>query len=309
MNNRCLLLLLLLVALMAVCVAGMQRDACDPDCTGMLPGMMVSDPTDCAKFYVCLADGLPSDESYSCLSGYFNPVTQDCSGTSPICPNLCTPKQCQMTCKTPPQYIADPKDCRKFYVCTGVSVLGPFDCPPENPLYGGTHCGNDSTKCCSDLCYPYCFEANVNIPDPLNCTMYYGCRATGAVEEGWHFPCPGGENFDIPSGECTSGASCTVLCGEADITTTPGVTGTATSDDGNASTPGVTPTSGCLASLTCTELGYFAQCPTCQHEYFRCTAIGQPAHLQQCTGNLVFNPDPAYPYCVLPTNCPYHPPI
>ncbi|XP_071544987.1 uncharacterized protein [Panulirus ornatus] len=294
MNNRCLLLLLPLAALMAVYVGGTHHEVCEPDCTGRHPGDLVADPLDCTQYYVCLADGVPSAVHYHCPSGSFDPGASDCTGPE-LCASVCTPKECPMTCRNPPEYIADPKDCRKFYVCTDAGVLGPYDCPSDKPFFGDKDCGTDHSKCCSGLCYPYCFDGRVNIPDPLDCTKYYRCLAVGAVEEDMHLTCPEGQSFDIPSGECAAGSPCTLLCDEAAMTTS------------RTSTTVVTPTSGCLTSLICTKPGYFAQCQDCRPDFFYCSAAGVPGSHGMCTGGLVFNPVPSYPYCISPASCPYYP--
>ncbi|XP_071544991.1 uncharacterized protein [Panulirus ornatus] len=303
MNNRCLLFLLPLAALMALGVSGMLREGCDPaDCSGKNPGDMVADPMNCTQFYFCLDDGVVLDKPYPCPdAGGFDPNAGVCTDNT-TCAAPCQPS-CKMTCSgTPLEKIGDPKDCNKYYVCAGEDAVGPFPCPAEKPYFDGTECGGDFSKCCEIICVPYCPADAGDVPDPLDCTRYYECTAAGLIaDDAGHKSCPAGENFDIPTGKCTADAPCKTLCGGAEGTTEP--------VDGSVSVTGITPTSGCLASLTCTELGYFPKCTTCQQEYFHCTAVGQPAATGKCSGTLVFNPDPDFPYCVLPSNCPYHPPI
>ncbi|XP_071544983.1 uncharacterized protein [Panulirus ornatus] len=304
MNNRCLLLLLLLAALMVAGVAGMQRDECQPDCSGKNPGDAVPDPKDCTRYYLCLDDGVYLEDPFSCPDGetFVLPEGQ-CKANGP-CMTLCPPKECQMTCDGYPSKVADPRDCSRFYVCTDEDTVVPMSCPSDKPYFDGAAlvCGTDLSACCSDPCNPFCFTAGTNVPDPLDCSRYYICSDDNVpVSEGSHMCCPVGQNFNILFGRCSEGAPCTILCDEGGVDTTPAVD--------TSSTTSVTPTSGCLASLTCTELGYFPRCTTCQPEYFHCSAIGQPAVIEKCSGNLMFNPDPSYPYCVLPGNCPYHSPI
>ncbi|XP_068219580.1 uncharacterized protein [Palaemon carinicauda] len=98
--------------------------------------------------------------------------------------------------------------------------------------------------------------------------------------------------------------------------TTPGATTSAgdttapvttTAADTTTTAPAPTTTSECVDTLTCPAKGFFAQCVTCQPNYFQCSAKDTPGILRQCTGGMVFNTDPAYPRCVLASNCPYHP--
>ncbi|XP_071545468.1 uncharacterized protein [Panulirus ornatus] len=272
-----------------------ERSGCQPDCAGKTPGDAVADPTDCRRFYICLDDGAPTDRPFSCPDDEkFDVVTSKCSSDGE-CATACPLLACHLSCNEVPDLIADPKDCNRFYVCTGESTEGPFQCPLEDPFFDGivSVCGNDSSKCCTDLCFSYCLNAGVDIPDPLDCTSFYRCSAVGPVGEDMHLACPRGENFDIPRGECASDAPCTVLCEDIMVPTS----------------TLVTPTPSCLDSLTCAALGYFPKCNICQPEYFYCMAIGQPALLQRCTEELVFNPHPDYPYCVLPPKCPYLPAI
>ncbi|XP_071544990.1 peritrophin-44-like isoform X2 [Panulirus ornatus] len=300
MNNRCLLLLLLLVALMAVGVAGVAREGCaGPDCSGAAAGTGVADPTDCSQYYLCMGDGTNFVGPFPCPDGeVFDDTEKKCmdGGT---CTPACVPQECHLACDGYPSSVADPKDCGKFQVCVAEDTTLSMTCPSDKPYFDGGNltCGTDLSKCCDNLCVPYCFTAGTNIPDPLDCTSYYMCAADNSPPtDDIHMSCPVGQNFNILTGMCAKGAPCTILCDEGGVDTTLIATG-------------ITPTSGCMASLTCTELGYFPKCTTCQQEYFYCTAVGQPAASEKCSGTLVFNPDPGYPYCVLPSNCPYHPPI
>ncbi|XP_037798846.1 uncharacterized protein LOC119593892 [Penaeus monodon] len=73
------------------------------------------------------------------------------------------------------------------------------------------------------------------------------------------------------------------------------------------STGGSTSSTGCLTTFTCTTAGNFPACSTCDPQYFQCTNAGIAGVLTSCNNGLVFNTNSAYPYCVLPSNCPYNP--
>ncbi|XP_064095406.1 mucin-2-like [Macrobrachium nipponense] len=72
--------------------------------------------------------------------------------------------------------------------------------------------------------------------------------------------------------------------------------------------PKATPTPECIDTVTCGSAKFVAKCVTCRPEYFYCPTPGGPPILEECTSDMVFNPDPNYPKCILKSNCPYHPP-
>ncbi|XP_066980826.1 threonine-rich protein-like [Macrobrachium rosenbergii] len=111
-----------------------------------------------------------------------------------------------------------------------------------------------------------------------------------------------GGNATTPGTGPTS-APPTTTAGPSTTTAAPATTTTAPA----TTTAAPTPTPECVDSLTCPASGFFAQCVTCQPTFFQCTAAGTAGVLRQCSSGLVFNTDPAYPKCVLASNCPYHP--
>ncbi|KAK3872862.1 hypothetical protein Pcinc_022117 [Petrolisthes cinctipes] len=128
-------------------------------------------------------------------------------------------------------------------------------------------------------CEPDCTgkEHYDKVTNPRNCSEYYVCDGDeNHSQQPLH--CPDGNVFSDETGECVAG---------------PGTT---------------TPTTGCVTSLICTSAGYFSKCPDiCQPQYFACSANGVEGIIHSCSGGLVFNTNPDYPYCILPENCPYNP--
>lgn len=160
---------------------------------------------------------------------------------------------------------------------------------------------------------PYCGLGDVQIIDPTDCRKYYVCLAEGPPDPGLHFECDPGESFDIAAGRCLPGAECNILCGGWEQTT-PGIALTTPSGGASTSGGGSTTTSGgvssteppmnCVSSIICQETGLVAACDGCSPDYFSCQEVGQPGISEECAEGLVFNPNPSYPYCVLPTDCP-----
>ncbi|ROT65561.1 peritrophin-44-like protein [Penaeus vannamei] len=265
------------IVLLGVCVAvAVCVDKCSPDCTGKPAGFMVPDPMDCKQFYYCLNGEFPMDHPFPCGPGMiFDVILNKCQvGTdcTAQCPTAVP--NCHFTCDATYDLVRDPSSCSQYFQCLPHGLEGPFACGSGTPYFNGENCVDDEGACCSDQCTAYCEAAMTQIADPKNCTNYYICLAPGLASEENHFP---------PS---------------ATLTSSPSVT----------STTMETSTTVCIDSLVCTVPGAFSKCNTCDKEFFYCDTIGQEAGVYTCTGDLVFNPDPAYPFCVLPTNCPYHPP-
>nr|XP_027222034.1 keratin-associated protein 16-1-like [Penaeus vannamei] len=305
---------LLIVLLVSVCFFGViYANSCEPSCVDTaffgakkcLPAASkVEDPMNCTQYYYCLSNCEVMQHPVPCDEGSFDPVAGACGGPAD-CKASCDPGSCHLTCNGTLDMISDPSDCGKYYICFPHGVEGPYSCPTDSPFFDGETCVVEDSECCEGSCLPFCTAEGVQIPDPTDCTKYYICVIAGELaSEDLHFTCDSG-NFDISLGYCTDSAECKVMCPG-------GVPGDATTSGGSSvasSTPSVTPTGECQDSLTCTGVGNFAKCITCQPEYFHCSAAGQPGVSQACSGDLVFNPVPSFPYCVLPSNCPYTPPL
>ncbi|XP_042209191.1 uncharacterized protein LOC121857264 [Homarus americanus] len=266
----------LLIPLVVLCTVGVfSKDNCVPDCSGKKVLDRVTDPLNCTKYFIC----------------------GNCSG--PVnCTPKCEPPACHLTCNGSLDSISDPNDCGIYYICSAGNILGPISCPKDRPYFDGKTCTTDSSQCCSGLCTPYCQAGIVEAPDPVNCTNYYICSRTGPADEKLHFSCPSGENFDVAQGHCIPGAKCTIMCPK---TTVPG---SHTTPSGGGSS--VMPTTDCLDNMKCNATGYFPKCASCQQDYFHCWKVHEDALVETCTGDLVFNTDPSYPYCIDPTTCPRH---
>ncbi|KAK4323950.1 hypothetical protein Pmani_005409 [Petrolisthes manimaculis] len=287
---------------MVVVAGGVPRDACEP--AACPPGDLVASLCDCSEYYICLTSGLPTDSPLTCPpeAPYFDPDIQDCGNDPSNCPTT-APGSCPVTCAEliapspePPAPIVDPTDCTKYYICEDVTSdpIGPVTCQPETPWFNGAECVSDQAGCCagsSALCEPYCTSTDkyTQIIDPLNCTNYYICMTDtgGPPSELYHLSCPSGETFNITTGVCSVEASCITLCN---------------STDGGGMTTG---SGDCQDTMTCTVEGSFPKCTTCQKQYFYCPSNQGEAYVMECSGEMVFNTDASYPYCVLPTDCPH----
>ncbi|XP_042893571.1 multiple epidermal growth factor-like domains protein 10 [Penaeus japonicus] len=309
LNRQLLIILLVTVGLCGVIYA----TSCEPSCVEsavfgtkkcLPPTTMVEDPMNCTQFYYCLANCEVMQHPVPCEPGnIFDPVAGECA-TGTDCKASCDPGICHLTCNGTMDMISDPTDCNNYFICFPHGIEGPFHCPADSPYFNGETCVVENSECCEGNCLPFCDTAGVQIPDPTDCTKYYICIKAGEMaSEDFHFTCNSG-NFDVALGRCSDSAECKVLCPNGlppDGATT--AAGASTADSS------VAPTGDCLTSLTCTGTGNFAKCATCQPEYFHCSAAGATGISQMCSGDLVFNPIPSFPYCVLPTNCPYTPPL
>lgn len=271
---------------------------CEPECTDVAPGKLVPDPKNCSQYYVCLNTGSPSAAPSVCDNGtniYFNPTEEECQGSATVCHDLtCVLPRCQLACDGTTDFVADPFDCNTYYECLPGEVSGPLTCPAAAPNYNSERevCVADQSVCCTELCTPYCWVLYSQIPDPSDCAMFYVCMEVGLAAYGsnLHESCNAGQNYEMRTQQCSSAAPCTTLCGG---TTVPPISGTSTPSTGV-----------CENSLMCTETGYFAACTTCRQKYFHCTTVGQPARVEYCVGQLVFDTNPNNPRCVVPADCP-----
>ncbi|KAK3871813.1 hypothetical protein Pcinc_023062 [Petrolisthes cinctipes] len=191
---------------------------CVPDCTGMTPGDLISDPENCNNYYVCMADGTPSDLPFPCDEGFkFDNESSTClDATDPSVIITCgvCPPSCRFSCpanSTELSFIADSSTCRKYFLCNGNDMVS-LTCATEEPYFDGTECQADLSKCC-DSCSVYCYEAFVEIADPSNCYNFYFCKSSGYYPESDDLlTCPSGERFDSTLGHCSPGATCVQPC-------------------------------------------------------------------------------------------------
>lgn len=194
--------------------AGQDGATCSPTCTQHRP--RVIDPTDCHRYYTCNVDGRPSDHSVPCGTGErFDQLTEECvpdDGCIPSCDAAAA--ACHYTCDAAGDLLTDPFDCNTYYYCHNDDKLGPFICPEERPFFNGRFCVEDAASCCRDSCVAYCFSNSIQIPDPLDCGMYYMCLEEGFPWEEYHFQCGPGKVMDAREGKCRPGDQCQPLCGQ-----------------------------------------------------------------------------------------------
>ena len=284
---------------------GAAAVSCDPDCTGHSLGDLVENPKNCSEYYYCFGDGLVAPDPVPCDDGFhFDVPSASCIADGPDpCNATCSGGDggvnCQLTCVDGLDYVSSFDDCGSYFECKPSGPVGPIQCPSNHPYFDGETCGNDEQTCCVSSCDAHCDAEGSVVPDPKDCKKFYICRKEGEVEEILHYPCPNNWNFDIQLGECTSTASCTILCTDS---------GSSNSSD---STPTISITttpssSGCITSFTCPNEGGFPACTTCQPDYFTCAAANEQGVLAKCPGEKVFNPVSPY-ICISPGNCPFEP--
>ncbi|MPC71412.1 hypothetical protein E2C01_065689 [Portunus trituberculatus] len=309
----------------SLCVAGSQCQPicapCQPDCKGHSEGDFVEDPVDCTKFYVCVHEDEPSQHPIACEppTGVFDPVNGLCiSGDT--CVSSCGGETCHLRCRGNQDLVANPENCREYFQCdSNLDLQGPMTCPSERPYFDGWNCVEDSWKCCTPECSPYCHTGDVQIIDPYDCTKYYICSGEGPAHEANHHSCPHGETFQSSSSNCKAGAPCLTLCGNHPSFTTTTSSTTficSTFPDSTSTTPESTTTSttttttdpDCVASINCPDKGNYRMCEYCNAGYFKCNAAGQVGVATVCDPGFLFNTDHNYPFCVEAAECPYTPP-
>lgn len=287
--------------------------SCLPDCAGIPYGVKVADPFDCTQYYYCSGDGTYFGPFPCNVGEYFNPDLSDCAPMDPNdpCEVACVEQKCHLTCDSSNDKVGDLSDCNAYYKCT---VTGPSSvadhCPHDTPYFDGEFCGTDPSLCCSALyCSPYCDEDSpLQIPDQFDCEWFYVCEkdhCCGPPGEDYHRKCNEGSTFDQNVNTCVAGAECQALCMSQE--STPSTTPSTASTTPSTPQPSTTTPSNCQTYLTCPGVGYFAKCNNCNSQYFQCLHVGDQATVEECVGDLVFNPVPTYPACIDPSECPFYP--
>ncbi|KAK3871815.1 hypothetical protein Pcinc_023064 [Petrolisthes cinctipes] len=314
-----------------------EADQCNPTCEGVSPLTALPHPTDCHKYYLCLADGNPMEVDCEGEEFFYSDSTEcvpeDTLGTCLDCP-----PSCRFVCPTSGTEIAfraDLTDCGIFYLCPDES---PQSCTELEPYFTGTTCDADPQLCC-DPCTPYCYEPNILIPDPTNCKQFYICTEKGPPPADTQI-CTDG-NFDPSIGKCSPTAPCQEPCSSTNTTsstvstdttsstvtvttsttsthpidtttTTPPTTTTTTTTTTPPTTTTTTTSSttnpACSESWFCEEYGFFPVCTTlCSRRYFYCDYLHlhDYAEIQYCQGSDLLDPDEVV--CVDPSDCPYPP--
>lgn len=239
------------------------------------------------------------------------------------CTALCPEPKCSFKCNLGSlaiDLVRDPYDCGHYHVCTTEGTLGPFTCQADAPYFNGDICVQNKEVCCTQGCRPYCEPGGGLAADPLNCNKYYDCSA-GDLSTSVPMTCPEGSTFDPAMGECVVGRPCRDCGGGAVAASTtappPDATTPAPStpvDTTKAPPTTTTPTDAtttapvqCLVPDVCLTTGNFPICNICQRKYYFCSDAGAEPLVLDCINDLLFNPEPSYPYCMLKENCPYVP--
>lgn len=157
-------------------------DKCVPDCTNVKPGLAVSDPWNCTQYYYCLSNEVPMGNVHSCDPGdHFDPSQNLCVQGSK-CQATCG--MCQPDCSghSEGDYVEDPLDCKKFYVCVHENEPSehPIACQPPtgvfDPVNGMCVSGDTCVSSCGGgACHLRCRGDQDLVSNPENCREYFQC--------------------------------------------------------------------------------------------------------------------------------------
>nr|XP_045600226.1 peritrophin-48-like [Procambarus clarkii] len=202
-------------------ITGVTKQACVPiDCSDHDAGVKIPDPTNCNRYYICLANGHPSDAVFVCPEGQkFDTNTSACVDSAGTYTCGVCPPACKYSCgnNTDIFAIADPTDCKKYFLCGVLPTPVALECDPSTTdlYFNGEECQSDQSECC-DSCAVYCDTAFTEIADPTNCKNYYFCSAAGYYPEADDLhTCPEGENYSSADGTCSASAECVQPCAAA----------------------------------------------------------------------------------------------
>ncbi|XP_069970527.1 mucin-2 [Penaeus vannamei] len=228
------------------------------------------------------------------------------------------PDHCKPKCKRAGILIPDLTDCTRYYACVFVNGLVPQPvvarCPKNKPIF------NNITRRCveSAPCYTPCStqeETTVSNPFPSSVTPVptpsettpQDLAATGCSNAG----------FFAKSNICVGVYTHCYHSGNQMMRATrqcpPGLVFNTVSTYPYCVPPSDCPYDpvlrGSSANVSsCTHPGSFPRCQHCCSDYIQCepslSGPGYTPTVAKCPGNLVFNTDPTYPYCVRPEDCP-----
>lgn len=189
-----------------------DAESCEPSCTGIQPGVQIPDPRDCKKYYFCLADNTPSDESFECPGDeLFDTISGECLDRDPaacgVCPPVCL-YQCPLE-NAEGAVIPDRNNCSIFHQCQSGTD---HPCPDDYPYFDGNNCMNDSSLCCNQCTEePFCSVPYTEIPDPSNCSNFYFCDHVKYPDQSDLYTCGSGY-FDPELGACSDLVTCQQFC-------------------------------------------------------------------------------------------------
>ncbi|XP_071544678.1 uncharacterized protein [Panulirus ornatus] len=275
-------------------------ELCSPVCH--TPKAVIPDPTNCRFYYTCLPlhDGL-------------SPVRGQCPAERPVFDRNTLQCSKQAACIAPCQVSSSPPPLTDPSTSAGdgqaCSEIGYF-ARSEACISTFTHCyqANGRMMRVSKTCpeglvfnpidkHPYCLSPS-NCPynpdilgPPLNATT---CLHPGSFPK-CHHCCPDFIHCQPSASGVGYYPVATRCSGDLVFNTNPRYP--------VCVRPGQCP-SGQAPAVKCETEGNYAACRNCCKHYYHCTRDGRILS-RTCPASLVFNPLPSYPYCVLPTNCPY----
>ena len=118
---------------------------CETHCTGV--GVTTPHPSDCSKYYVCLADGNTIEVACPSDTEYFDYHLGKCSTNKNTCFKFCD--TCLPHCTLNNERVKDPLDCHSFYLCNPPS-MSHFTCNPDSvfdPEQGVCSPGECTNEC------------------------------------------------------------------------------------------------------------------------------------------------------------------
>ncbi|XP_045123571.1 uncharacterized protein LOC123511611 [Portunus trituberculatus] len=148
---------------------------------------------------------------------------------------------CQPVCLVPDSWLADPTDCRYFYVCHFLRDVIPepkrIRCPSNRPVFDQTlgrcsaggvckvFCNESTPISIPDMspepsCHPKCLIPNTRVPDPSDCKHYYVCMLMGTLTpQPIRSRCPDAKPFfDSSKNICVEKTECKLPCPLTDAT-------------------------------------------------------------------------------------------
>ncbi|CAL4149484.1 unnamed protein product [Meganyctiphanes norvegica] len=286
--------------------------SCTSECTVL--GDNTADLTNCNRHYLCLGDSTAGKIELYCPDErpHFN--GKECVNDKSQCCN------CHVgTCENTGELLADPQNCHAFYACadldgTGdIDALGPVTCPNGGSFVSG-ECDATTTDCenICDLGDIVTSTSPTDSSDPTSTQLIStfhtltstSSSASSTAETTVTTPTSTAESTTITTPHTTGSMS----TAETTTITTPTMTGsTSTAETTTITKPTTTQLCTDLSEFWCYSYGHYARCPYCDPSYFSCNSASWTPIIRYCPRDLVFNPNPLYPYCIRPEHCPYNP--
>ncbi|KAK8379508.1 hypothetical protein O3P69_019437 [Scylla paramamosain] len=260
-----------------------------------------------------------------------------------LCQN-CTTDPCVKDCTGcgPGQFIADPEDCHRYYVCDGNGNLqfnDPLYCEHGEVFDITIRECQSGAQCnvCQRKCYYQCAQSPNNLISYFyDCGSYYECDSAGIPGPVQNCPadkpffdgidCQADERrcchchpycYDGDQGkyvadpkDCRNYYACFTQgipsgqghCSPGEFFETDACSSHATC---NTICKNVIDYDGCIDPYTCLETGYFPKCPSkCVPQYYFCPQVSNTyVEAEECPVGYDFHPD--LHVCVRTEDCPY----